>query len=220
MSTLGNRIRELREQHNLTQTELAQELGMKTYTTVSKWESNDNFPKGKDLKRLAELFNVSSDFLLGLDSEQKKSSITAIYDQLQPFRKNEVLSFAEHQLREQNKIYNLGASAAGPALDYTDDFVEEEELEYIPEKANFILTIKGDSMEPEIPYGSKVFVQSTQVVENGEIAIVEVEGDGVTCKRVKYDFDKRILILQSLNPKYDDIIFDNKQIKIIGKVIK
>lgn len=64
METLGKRIRSLREQKNWTQTELSQELGMKTYTTVSKWENDENFPKGKDLKKLAELFNVSSDYLI------------------------------------------------------------------------------------------------------------------------------------------------------------
>lgn len=50
MSQLGDRVRELRESQNMTQTELAEMLGMKTYTTVSKWEKNENFPKGKDLK--------------------------------------------------------------------------------------------------------------------------------------------------------------------------
>lgn len=38
MSQLGDRVRELRESQNMTQTELAEMLGMKTYTTVSKWE--------------------------------------------------------------------------------------------------------------------------------------------------------------------------------------
>ena len=64
MEQLGDRIRKLRESRNMTQTELSEILGMKTYTTVSKWEKNENFPKGKDLKKLAEIFNVTSDYLL------------------------------------------------------------------------------------------------------------------------------------------------------------
>ncbi len=46
----------------MTQTQLAEMLGMKTYTTITKWEKDENFPKGKDIKRLSEIFNVSSDY--------------------------------------------------------------------------------------------------------------------------------------------------------------
>ena len=70
MEQLGGRIRKLRESRNMTQTELSEILGMKTYTTVSKWEKNENFPKGKDLKKLAEIFNVTSDYLLGLSDTE------------------------------------------------------------------------------------------------------------------------------------------------------
>ncbi|MFS7403990.1 helix-turn-helix domain-containing protein [Carnobacterium maltaromaticum] len=102
MDTLGERIKFLREGKNLTQTELAEILGMKTYTTVSKWESNDNFPKGKDLKKLAETFNVSSDYLLGLESTTEKNDITYIYNQLEKERQKKVDIFAEKQLEEQH----------------------------------------------------------------------------------------------------------------------
>ncbi|MCW1043074.1 hypothetical protein OJ597_11880, partial [Streptococcus anginosus] len=34
------------------------------------WEKNENFPKGKDLKKLAEIFNVTSDYLLGLSDTE------------------------------------------------------------------------------------------------------------------------------------------------------
>lgn len=98
LTTFGYRIRKLREEKNLTQTELSQLLGMKTYTTVSKWESDDNFPKGKDIKLLAKLFNVSSDYLLGLKSERQES-ITSIYDQLDDSQKKEVYLFAKEKLK-------------------------------------------------------------------------------------------------------------------------
>lgn len=71
MEQLGDRVRKLREGRNMTQTELSEILGMKTYTTVSKWEKNENFPKGKDLKKIAEIFNVTSDYLLGLAITQQ-----------------------------------------------------------------------------------------------------------------------------------------------------
>lgn len=140
MNTLGERIKFLRESKNLTQTELAEILGMKTYTTVSKWESNDNFPKGKDLKKLAETFNVSSDYLLGLDNTTKQSDITHIYNQLELDRQKKVDIFAEKQLKEQqtkkfssleeyrkkvpDAIDTLAAHSADRTRKYTDQEIE------------------------------------------------------------------------------------------------
>lgn len=142
MDTLGERIKFLREGKNLTQTELAEILGMKTYTTVSKWESNDNFPKGKDLKKLAETFNVSSDYLLGLESTTERNDINYIYNQLEIARQKKVDLFAEKQLEEQqtkNKKFSsleeyrkkvpdaidtLAAHSADRTRKYTDEEIE------------------------------------------------------------------------------------------------
>lgn len=147
METLGTRLRKLRETKNLTQTELSELLGMKTYTTVSKWESNDNFPKGKDLKVLAEIFNVSSDYLLGLSEDKNiivnnssrndsNSPIIDVYSQLNEQRKNEVVDFAKFKLQEQQKeeknhsnlaIYNekFNRPKIGPFIG-SDDATEED----------------------------------------------------------------------------------------------
>lgn len=70
-----------------------------------KWESDDNFPKGKDIKLLAKLFNVSSDYLLGLKSE-RQDSISSIYDQLDDSQKKEVYFFAKEKLKMQREHKN------------------------------------------------------------------------------------------------------------------
>ena len=233
MDTIGKRIRELRENKNMTQTELSEALGMKTYTTVSKWESDDNFPKGKDLKRLAELFNVSSDYLLGLNKSEKSKDITVIYNQLDPPRQEKVYNFAERQLEEQNRgnvvhfpkkeklpTIKNSASAANPTeLVYGDTVVEEEEFERVPNNADFAVPIIGDSMEPVIRNGQFVFVKEQPDVEDGEIAIVEIDGDGVTCKEVFKDYENQSIILRSINELYQDRVVSPEQIRIIGKVV-
>lgn len=105
---IGDRIRELRENKNMTQTELSEMLGMKTYTTVSKWEKNENFPKGRDLKRLAVIFSTTSDYLLGLSQSKTKNleqteqtKILTIYNKLEDGRQKKVLDFAQSQLADQ-----------------------------------------------------------------------------------------------------------------------
>ncbi|MGM8137472.1 helix-turn-helix domain-containing protein [Enterococcus italicus] len=223
MDTIGKRIRELRENKNMTQTELSEALGMKTYTTVSKWESDDNFPKGKDLKRLAELFNVSSDYLLGLNKSEKSKDITVIYNQLDPPRKTKVYNFAKHQLEEQKekKVHLYGATAANPQeLSYGDTIYDETIETNVPKNADCALVVQGDSMEPEYRNGEIVFYKSQPVVENGEMAIVEINGDGVTLKKVYFNYDEDKVILRSLNNKYADRELNPDQVRILGKVVK
>ena len=232
MESIGQRIRNLREMKNMTQTELSQSLGMKTYTTVSKWESDDNFPKGRDLKKLSELFGVSSDYLLGLNTNKNVSSIETIYNQLEKPRQTKVYNFAEQQLEEQNsnvvhfpkkeKLPTIknSASAANPTeLVYGDTVVEEEEFERVPSNADFAVPIIGDSMEPVIRNGQFIFVKEQPDVEDGEIAIVELDGDGVTCKEVFKDYENQSIILRSINELYEDRVVSPEQIRIIGKVV-
>ncbi|MCC4085174.1 helix-turn-helix domain-containing protein [Enterococcus faecalis] len=103
----AQRLKNLREKRNLTQTELAEMLGYKNYTTVSKWESGDSLPRGKELKLLAEIFNISTDYMLGIEKNIKPvSSIEETYNQLEPERQKIVYDTAKEQLAQQNKTSN------------------------------------------------------------------------------------------------------------------
>lgn len=82
-------------------------------------------------------------------------------------------------------------------------------------KADFALTIQGDSMEPVYFDGDIVLVKEQPSVDIGEIGIFTINGDGYI---KKYGGDRLI----SLNAVYDDIIFsehDDDCIRCIGKVI-
>jgi len=61
---MGQRIKEERKRKNMSQDELADILGMKR-TNVSNYESGRTIPPGDVLKRLAEIFGVESDYILG-----------------------------------------------------------------------------------------------------------------------------------------------------------
>lgn len=69
MQNLGRRYRRLRIERNLKQSELAEIVGV-THSTVAKWESGANSPRAKELRILARLFNVSSDYLIGLTDDR------------------------------------------------------------------------------------------------------------------------------------------------------
>ena len=65
MATFGERLKELRKEHNLTQKEVAEHLGVAA-NTVAIWERDEREPKGDDeYIRLAELFGVPLTYLFG-----------------------------------------------------------------------------------------------------------------------------------------------------------
>lgn len=66
----SNRLKELRESKGLSQKDLAQAFGL-SQSTVGNWESGSREPNFKTIKELADFFDVSTDFLLGIANEPK-----------------------------------------------------------------------------------------------------------------------------------------------------
>lgn len=64
---VADRIKALREQKGLTQTELSRQLGI-TRSSVNAWEMGISVPSTQYIVELAHIFKVSTDFLLGVDS--------------------------------------------------------------------------------------------------------------------------------------------------------
>lgn len=64
---LGQRIHELRLSFGWSQVEMAQKLNI-TKQTVSNWENENIMPSIEMLVRIAELFRVTTDYLLGLEN--------------------------------------------------------------------------------------------------------------------------------------------------------
>lgn len=60
---IGNRILELRKQHNLSQEQLAEKIGV-ARQTISKWELGETSPDIDQTKKLSKLFNVTVDSLI------------------------------------------------------------------------------------------------------------------------------------------------------------
>ncbi len=59
----GKRLRELRNEQHLTQAQLAQIFNV-SKMTVSAWETNKQEPCIEDIKKLADVFDTSTDYLL------------------------------------------------------------------------------------------------------------------------------------------------------------
>jgi len=73
--TLGQRIKKLRKQNHMTQTDLAQTLGV-TKGTVSTWETNSRNPGFETLMKMCDMFSVNLDYLMGRSDDPTPSEMT------------------------------------------------------------------------------------------------------------------------------------------------
>jgi len=110
-------LKELRIESNVSQKQLAQVIGY-DQATISKYELDKCIPTSDVVVSLAKFFNVSTDYLLGLEddfgtktysptiklhTQKELSEIQKAYDNLNPFNQGKVLGIAEQLLEEQKK---------------------------------------------------------------------------------------------------------------------
>lgn len=117
----------------------------------------------------------------------------------------------------------LGYIAAGQpilAQEHIEEWTEIPNMWSLKEKEVIVLKVKGDSMiGSRIFEGDKVVVKLQSDVENGEIAVVNVNGDEATLKRVKKTENGQVILYPD-NPRYEPTFVNNEQARIIGKVIQ
>jgi transcriptional regulator with XRE-family HTH domain len=70
--TLGVRIKQLRKEKELTQTELGKHLNVGK-STISQYETDTNMPDPEMILKIANFFNVSTDYLLGRSDKRKET---------------------------------------------------------------------------------------------------------------------------------------------------
>lgn len=217
---IGKRMKERRKQLKMTADEIGEKLGV-SRATIYRYEKGDieKFPI-ESLEPLAEALQTTSEYLMGWEFER---DILPIYKELNPQRQIKVYNFAEHQLKEQNnKVVPLvGATAANPqALEYADAINDISINTDVPNNADCALVVRGNSMEPDYMDSSIVFYKRQEMVESGELAIVEIDGEAVTFKKIIFDYDNQQVILRSLNTDYPDRVLKEESYRIIGKVVK
>jgi len=77
--TIGTRIKQFRQERNITQEQLADSLGI-TSRAISQWECDRTAPDISQLPALANIFNITTDTLLGVDISRRTEAINAILE--------------------------------------------------------------------------------------------------------------------------------------------
>ncbi len=231
---MADNIKRLLSAKGLNPRQLAIALDFK-YTTVNDWVNAKTYPRIDKIEMLANFFNVSKSDLVENKSEEiaTTSPVQAIYDQLTPPRQAKALTYLEKQLLEQNEeetkinevseviqLYSYNyydhPASAGTGQYLNDVRVEQIELP-IDVDADFVIPIKGDSMEPDYHDGDLVFIQTSVDLNNGVIGVFNYNGEAYIKQLV---IDTEQAYLHSLNPKYKDMpITPETDFRIIGEVV-
>ena len=197
-----NRIKQLREEHGKSQTDLAKYLGI-TPQAVSGYENGRRNPPTDICQRIADFFFVSTDYVLGRSDNQ---------GQVKPPSKTV-------------RIPVLGRVAAGIPFDAVEEIVDFEDIPATLARSGeyFGLRIKGDSMSPRILNGDTVIVRRQDDADSGDIVIALINGSEGCCKRFKR-FAGGISLI-SINPAYEPLVYSEDEIKnlpviIVGRVVE
>lgn len=91
-----NILEKLRQEAKYSMSQVCRSLGMQT-ASYSRYEKN-GFPSEDRIIKLAQLYNVTTDYLLG-----NTNSILGNYQHLTPKNKTEVISFINYLLYQQNQ---------------------------------------------------------------------------------------------------------------------
>lgn len=193
-NSFGDAIKLIRKRNKLSMEELGNILNI-TKTGVFYWESGRSIPSVEMLDLICSKFNVDYNFLFG----------------------NKIM-------KQRHLIPILGKVPCGEPLDAVEDIVGNIEIESdIDHKTLFGLIAKGDSMYPEIKDHDTLVVRYSPTIISGEIAVVKVNNEEATCKKVIVTSDG--LTLLPLNTSYEPLHYTKRDIEIlpvtiVGKVIE
>lgn len=196
---IGEKISELMAKRGTNAKELANKIGVTPSTIYSLIQRGSSRIDVNLLIKIANALGTTADELI---AGERKGYI--------------------HTTRRVIPVY--GRIAAGKPMEMTEDIIGEADITYLPSDHEYIaLKINGRSMEPALMDGDIVIVSRQPDVENGEIAVVAVNGGDATCKRVyKYSNGVRLV---PINPEFEPIILNKQEIdeipvRIIGKVVE
>ena len=194
--SIGKRLKMLREDLGLKQESLADLLNVNR-ASISLYESNKRKPSQKILMKYSEIFDVSTDYILGNSRNLKKGEDYATIN-----------------------VY--GSIPAGIPIEAIEDISDTEDIsfkDFDKNKTYIGLKVEGDSMYPKYLDGDTIILELTPDCESGTDAAVYVNGYEATLKTVIKN-DNGTITLKPINTSYSPKTYgkDDEPIKILGIV--
>lgn len=202
---LAENLRFYRKKFGLSQEQIAEKLGYKSFTTIQKWEMGISEPSLEKINILAELFGVSIDHLISNFNSNIDSDTPRQY----PFIPDAVAAGIPCSIEGIKELPTIGISDALMG-------------KYAGNKHIIVMRVNGESMNKVIPNGSFVAVKTDVTVENlkdGDLVVFGKTHE-YSLKHFYNAGDEIIFKPNSTNPIFRDHVFNKDEtIKIVGKVI-
>lgn len=202
---MGNYLSDRRKALGLTQKEVAEMVEV-SEATVSRWESGEIANMRRDrIASYAKALKVTPSFIMTGEED------------------NPDLPTEATPMNPQNVAPLLGTVRAGLPM-----YAEENIEDYIPIRQTdgskyFWLNVRGDSMNAAgMDEGDQILVREQPEAENGQLAVVIVNGDEATVKYFRREGDLVVLTPKSFNPTHQPQIYDLKKVpvRIAGIVVE
>lgn len=197
-----NRLKFLREEKGLLQEDIGKLLNL-SGRAIGNYENGKRDMSPDTIIKLANFFNVSTDYLLGKTDIRNETNEKAhiymcpVYGKISAGQPN----WAEECIEGRLPI----------DIDLMD-IINPEEC--------FFLRVNGESMNKVIKNGAYALIRKTDFIENGEIAVVLVNGFDATLKKFSKQGDLVILEPMSDDNTFTTQVYNKEtQIKVIGKYI-
>lgn len=193
MGYIGLRIKVMREHLGFSQNKLAKLTGIPR-PLISQWEHGKQDPSAKYLPKLAKALGVPIEALLiGGETESRDGQIT---------------------LRLPIVIRVKAGEAVPPSI------IDNETIEVtidMAQRADAVIEVKGDSMEPELYEGDLCGVRWQDYASHGQLVVAQIDDfDDLTIKR--YVEKPNHFVLEPFNRKYPSYPSTRHRIRILGKV--
>lgn len=211
MNNLSSVLKRKRKELGLTLAQVADMMGV-SEATVQRWESgNIKSVRYDKINKLAQVLKVEPSEIMGWNTSKQED------DKLDKFGADII------DLSHMKRIPILGRIRAGMPI-YAAENIEGYTLTDLNGGAEYFgLRVTGDSMNAaRIHEGDIVIVRRQDIVENGQIAVVLIDGQDATLKRFNRDGNIVTLMPQSTNPKNKALTYNlkNSSVKILGLVVR
>lgn len=206
MSDLGNKeifaknLKYYMTINSKTRNDVCKDLGFK-YTTFTDWYNGNIYPRIDKIEMLANYFRIEkSDLIENIENKQRLQAryyMTPVYGRISAGQPNWAEECIEGRIPIDIELMNI---------------LNPEEC--------FFLRVNGESMNKEIRNGAYALIRKTDVVDDGDIAVVLVNGYDATLKKFSKQGDFVVLEPMSTDPSFKTQIYTkDTEIKIIGKYI-
>lgn len=207
-SKFGETLKSIRKSRNLSQEEFARVLGT-SKQVVSRYETGQRTPNISVVQNFSSKLGIPIEILAGSDASATRSLGAS------PLPSN---AMPVSTLYRIPIIGTVRAGAGGLAL---EDLEGYEMADVHNPEDYYFLRVVGDSMAPHINEGDLALIRKQDDVESGELAVVVIDGDEGTIKKIIKK--PSTVILQAFNPEYPPRVFAGSEldgIHIAGKVVR